>query len=312
MANKLNIEKFYDYFDEVANIIYNHNKLNYIEGMNHAFNFLLDHELDVNLLDEEKGKIVKAKEAVESVEFQPEEIRKAVQLGILKGLKHAYMSNATMTPDTIGLFLSYLIDKLYDKKEIKTVLDPMIGTGNLVYTILNQLKMEVEVTGIDTDITLCRLSRNFGDLLNIENQIYYQDGLSYFGEGFDLIVSDFEIAEKKSPYLPYQMINHHLASLKNGSFMLILIENDFFEQAQASIFREEVMKQANIFGIIKLSETMFAKNPKSILILEKNVNQSVKKQSDFLIVDCPSFTDHEAFTQTINKIDQWFLARKGS
>lgn len=308
----MNIEKFYDYFDVVANVLYEQKKLNYIEGMNHSFNYLLDQTLDVEIPEEEMEKIANARELIDPVKFQPEEIRKAVQLGILKGLKHAYMSNATMTPDTIGLFLSYLIDKLYDGKKISTILDPMIGTGNLVYTIMNQLKIEALVTGVDTDITLCRLARNFGDLLNIENQIYYQDGLSYFGDEVDLIVSDLEIAEKKSPYVPYQMINHHITSLKNDGFMLILIENDFFEQAQASIFREEVMKQANIFGIIKLSETMFSKNPKSILILEKNVNQLEKKQSDFLIVDCPSFTDKEAFSQTIDKIDQWFLARKGN
>lgn len=44
-----------------------------------------------------------------------------------------------MTPDTIGLFISYLVNKfMADKKEL-TILDPALGTGNLLFTVLNQL-----------------------------------------------------------------------------------------------------------------------------------------------------------------------------
>jgi site-specific DNA-methyltransferase (adenine-specific) len=312
MIDKKQIEVFYDYFDLVANILYEHNKMNYIEGMNQAFSMLLDQDIKLDLPESEIERIVQVKSTVEARRFQPEEIRKAVQLGILKGLKHAYLSNALMTPDTIGLFMAYLIDKLYDDvTNIKTILDPMIGTGNLVYTVMNQLKSDATVYGVDHHITHCELARNFGDVLSIKNQVFYQDTLQYYGEGFDLVISDLAISSEKVPYLPYQVVNHHISSLKNGNYMLILIENDFFEQEQSAIFRTEIMKHARIFGLIKLNENMFSKHPKSILILKKVNQNSNQDQEKFLLVDCPSFNDKEAFSKTIQNIDQWFLTRKG-
>lgn len=75
MINKLNIEKFYDYFDSVANLLYSNYKLSYVEGMNEAFNFLLDDEfegkyslLDVALMKDYKLEIA-------DVSFEKEEIR---------------------------------------------------------------------------------------------------------------------------------------------------------------------------------------------------------------------------------------------
>ena len=42
MVNKKHIEMFYDYFDGVADLLYHEHKKSYIEGMNEAFNYLLD------------------------------------------------------------------------------------------------------------------------------------------------------------------------------------------------------------------------------------------------------------------------------
>ena len=47
--------------------------------------------------------------------------------------------------------------------------------------------------------------------------------------------------------------------------------------------------------MIKLSETLFKSNPKSILILRKK-GEEVQLFKDFLLVDLPSFNDAEAFT----------------
>ncbi|RXD25017.1 class I SAM-dependent methyltransferase, partial [Acinetobacter baumannii] len=48
---------------------------------------------------------------LEELEFTQEEIRKALQLAILKGLKAERVTNAVMTPDSIALMVSYLISK---------------------------------------------------------------------------------------------------------------------------------------------------------------------------------------------------------
>lgn len=308
MVNKKKIEKFYDYFDQVADILYHEYQKSYIEGMNEAFNFLLDAEFEGTFKDEDIQKITALKETISSEKFGREEVRKAVQLGLLKGYKHAYRSNSLITPDTIGIFVGYLIKKLYRNQSISTVFDPLVGTGNFVYTVLNHIDIDAKVYGVDNDIVKCNLSRNLGDLLDYENEMFYQDTFTYHDRGFDLILTDMPLGNEV-PYFPYQVINHHMDLLVEGGYFITLIENDFFEQKGSDIFKQEIEQKGFMFGLIKLSETLFKSNPKSILIIRKK-GEGITKSKDFLLVDLPSFNEIESFNQTIQKIDTWFGVRE--
>ena len=260
MVNKKNIEIFYDYFDSVADILYHNYKKSYIEGMNEAFNYLLDSELEGEYKEEDILKISELKEQVISIQFDREEVRKSVQLGMLKGYKHTFTSNALITPDTIGIFIGYLVKKLYDVDTIKTVFDPLVGSGNLVYSVLNHIESNAKVFGVDNDLIKCNLARNLGDLMDFDNEMFFQDTLTYFDTGFDLLLADMPFSEDE-PYLPFQIINHHIDSLREGGLFISLIENDFFLKKGNEIFKKEIDKKGNIFGLIKLSESLFIDYP---------------------------------------------------
>lgn len=308
MINKRNIEAFYDYFDGVANLLYEKYKKPYIEGMNEAFNFLLDDETEGEYTQEELETLKQLKSEIISIEFQKEEVRKSVQLGMLKGYKHSYSSNALITPDTIGIFISYLVKRLLKGKKINNVLDPVVGSGNLVYAMLNQLEESPKVFGIDHDRLKCNIARNLGDLLDYENEMFFQDTMSYYDEGFDLVVADLPFNEGED-YIPFQIINHHFDSVKSGGYFFAVIENDFFLQKGADIFRTEIQKRGYIFGLVSLPESMFKSNPKSILILRKK-GDNIKPLKDFMLVELPSFSDAEAFNNTIKQIDLWISSRE--
>ncbi len=308
MINKLNIEKFYDYFDGVANLLYDNYKLSYLDGMNEAFNLLLDDKLEHVYKDEDIAKMKELKGLITELSFEKEEIRKSVQLGLLKGYKHLYLSNAFLTPDTIGIFIGYLVEKLYQDQLLESVLDPLIGSGNLVFTILNHLKQKPKVFGLDNNILKCNLARNIADLLEYENEIFFQDTLTYYDQGFDLIVTDLPLSEDDVSYFPYKVINHHLDSLADGKYFFAIIENDFFEKAGSKIFKTEIDKKAYIFGLIKLNESLFKNKPKSILIIRK-FGKDIPKPKEFLMVDLPSFSDLESMNHTIKQIDLWFESK---
>lgn len=309
MINKLNIEKFYDYFDSVANLLYSNYKLSYLEGMSEAFNFLLDAELEGEYKLEDISQIEAFKQNIIDISFEKEEIRKGVQLGLLKGYKHQYISNEYLTPDTIGIFIGYLVEKLYKDTKLENILDPLMGSGNLVFTILNHLEKNIKIFGIDNDLLKCKISRNIADLLEFDSEMFYQDTLTYYDQGFDLIVSDLPISEDDNDYFPYKVINHHLDSLGEEKYFFVIIENDFFEKKNSEVFKKEIDKKANIFGLIKLSESLFKNNPKSILILKK-FGKKVIKPTEFLMVDLPSFKDLDSLNNTIAQIDLWFEKRE--
>ena len=309
MINKLNIEKFYDYFDEVSNLLYENYGKTYLEGMNEAFNLLLDNKFNEEYREEDIETLRVAKSKISSIAFDREEVRKGVQLGLLKGYKHAYMSNSLITHDTIGMFIGYIIEKLYKNQKLDSILDPMIGSGNLVFAALNHMKKNVKIYGVDNDLLICNLVRNVSDLLEYKNEIFYQETLSYFDQGFDLVLTDLPISDNNEDYFPYKAINHHLDSLTSGGYFITLIENDFFEKKGIKIFQSEVNKKAYMFGLIKLSETLFKNNPKSVLLIRKKVENEVPPK-EFLLIDLPSFTDTDGINNSINKIDEYFKKRE--
>jgi site-specific DNA-methyltransferase (adenine-specific) len=305
--DKKHIENFYDYFNEIATHLYDHYHIGYLEGMNESFAFLLDDAFTKDFNPETMDLAQAQKDLIVDVSFDKEEVRKAVQLGLLKGYKHAYESNALITPDTIGIFIGYLIKKLYANKSLNSIFDPLVGSGNLLYSVANYLERDLSLYGVDMDLVKCNLARNIGDLLDYKNEMFFQDTLTYFDQGFDSIVTDMPLHFDTEQYLPYQVINHHLDSLKEGGFFFAVIENDFFEQEGSAIFRQEINKKASIFGLIKLPESLFKARPKSILIIRKVVEV---KQQDFLLVDLPGFNDVKSFNNIINQIDMWIDERE--
>lgn len=302
------IEIFYDYYDGVANILYEHYKLSYLDGMNEAFHLLLDDTLKGSYDQEHIDQMRTLKNQITDVAFERENIRKSVQLGMLKGYKHTYSSNSLITPDTIGLFVSYLIKKFYQNKELETIFDPLVGSGNLLYTIANQIEDYLVLFGIDNDRLKCDLARNLGDLLDYEANIYFQDTLTFYHTDYDVLVTDLPISTER-PYKPYQFLNHHIDSVKPGHYAFALIENDFFEQEGANTFKEEISRKAQIVGLVKLPDELFKTHPKSIFILRRHTPNSTPLDG-FLLVDLPSFYDEDGMTNILHQIDQWIATRK--
>lgn len=311
MGKQATTETFFDYLDEVAMALYDQDKSLYLEGIKYALEYLLDDETKKDLSESTRTRLQQAKQDIIEVSFDRETIRKAIQLALLRGFKHARITNAQMTPDTIGIFISYLIKKLYPQNPPKLVLDPLIGTGNLIATLANHYKSSFTAHGIDDDPLMCDLARNICDSLDIDQQIFLQNTLSYQAGLYDLIITDFppkKIGDKLE-YLPYLTIIHHLDHLKEGYFFIAIIENDFFDQKQNGVFKKLLKEKAHMFGLIKLDESLFKNHPKSILILKKKGEED-DEINNFLLVDLPPFSDQTAFNQALGKMESWFKKKE--
>ena len=311
MENQNDVELFYNFLNDLSEQFTKIYKLSYLEGVNEALNYLLDDTIQTEVTPEDLSMFSKEKAKVSEVTFDKESIRKAYQLAMLQGFKYDQITNAQMTPDSIGIFIAYLIKKLYGKHFPQVLLDPLIGTGNLLATVANHSETPFEVIGIDDDPLMCALSRNIYDALSMKNQVFCQDTISYQSQPVDMIVTDFppDKVDDKFGYFPYPVIMHHLEHLKAGHYFLALIENRFFEQKQSALFREKLAEKAHLFGLIKLDEGLFKNHPQSILIMKKKIDQK-ETIDDFLLVDLPSFTDRDAFHKALVKMDQWFAKKE--
>ncbi len=53
-----------------------------------------------------------------------EDVRKAIQAIVLRGFKDMKIPNGNTTPDTLGIFMAYLITKICSYKNL-SILDPL-------------------------------------------------------------------------------------------------------------------------------------------------------------------------------------------
>ncbi len=313
MAEEAAVETFFDYLDQVATKLYKSRKVPYLKGVSEALQYLLDDKTSMQLDNDTETGLQEYKLTVTEQPFDKETVRRAIQLALLKGFKHENITNSMVTPDSIGMFMAYLAKKLHPETPARSILDPLAGTGNLLATFHNHYNEESVLIGIDSDALLCRLARNMLDALEAESQIFHQDTLTYKGVPADMIVCDFpvETVDRRHAYFPYQVVLHHLQHLRPGGYFLSLVENDFFDQHEKERFKDTLLEEAHLVGLVKLDEGLFENHPQSILIMQKKIDENDKHPEDFLLVDLPPFRDEQAFPQALQKIEQWFENKRG-
>ena len=151
------IEQAFQLFEQTANVIEQECNCTYLEALAETADNIFHHSiLQEELSEMTKKRLLKQYDQVDFSQLKEETIRKAFQLAILKGMKENIQPNHQMTPDTIGLFVSYLVRKFMGEKKQFRLFDPAIGTGNLVFTITQQLKeADIHAGFVSADLPVC-------------------------------------------------------------------------------------------------------------------------------------------------------------
>jgi site-specific DNA-methyltransferase (adenine-specific) len=320
----LDLEKLFQLFDNSATIIMNELHISYLDALAETGENLFEGEILQDLDSFTKRRLLKEYEGVDITKVSNEMIRKALQLAILKGMKEAIQPNHEMTPDAVCIFLSYLVEKLMNKKQQFSLLDPAYGTGNLVTAILNNTNKAIKAYGVEVDEVLIKLAYAGANLERHEIELFRQDALQpIFVEAVDIVVADvpvgfypndvvaseYELSAKGTghSFSHYLYIEKSLKHLKDGGFLVAMIPNFMFEGEEAAYLNEFIKKNAVILGLLQLPLSMFKNNKhaKSIFILQKN-GEDVRAPKQALLAELPSFSKKEAMRGIIKNIDIWF------
>ena len=133
------VEQLFTLFNETALVLQEELSCTYLEALAETGENLFHGSIlqdEVSELTEKRLK--KQYSEVNLGNFTKEEIRKAYQLVILKGMKENVQPNHQMTPDSVGMLISYLVDKFIQQPSFR-LLDPAIGTGNLITTVIKSI-----------------------------------------------------------------------------------------------------------------------------------------------------------------------------
>lgn len=329
MTGLSNIEKLFSLINETAEMIQKDLDCPYIEAVALAGDNLFYGEVLQDELSEVSKKSLQNRYSQWSMEsFSTEEIRKAFQLAILKGLKEASHPNHQMTPDTVGLFVSYLMDKfLQGLKEIR-LLDPTVGTGNLLTTALNQLQDKtIQAIGIDVDDLLLHLACISANLQQHPIEFFHQDSLKpLFVDPVDVVVCDLPVgyypndvqaasfrlkADKGHSYAHHLLMEQSINYTKPGGYLFFIIPNNLFETEEAPKLNAFLKEHTIIQGLVQLPLSLFKKEDyaKSIFILQKKKDGLIAPKQA-LLAELPKFSNKEAMASIMKQMDEWFKINK--
>ena len=261
--------------------------------------------------------------------YKGEEIRKAFQLAILKGMKEGVQANHEMTPDAVGMFMSYLFHKFMQGQNEITVLDPAIGTGNLMTTVFNSAKEGLAMSGfgVEVDEVLIKLALVNANLQKHAIEFFHQDGLApLYIDPVDAVISDLPIgyypneigaseyklkADEGMSYAHHLFIEQSVKHTKEGGYLFFLVPNFIFESDQAPKLHAFIKETCFIQGLLQLPVSMFKneKNAKSIFVLQKK-GPSVTMPKQALLVELPKFSNMKAMEDIMDQLNTWFATHK--
>jgi len=324
------VETLFSIFDSSAVILRKELDITYLEalvetGDNLFEGTILQEGLEQPTIDRLEREYSKFNEE----NYKGEEIRKAFQLAILKGMKDGVQANHEMTPDAVGMFMSYLFHKFMKDQQEITVLDPAVGTGNLLTTIFNSALEGTTMSGfgVDVDDLLVKLALVNANLQKQAVEFFNQDGLaSLYIDPVDAVVCDLPIgyypnemgaseytlkADEGMSYAHHLFIEQSVKYTKEGGYLFFLVPNFIFESDQAPKLHAFIKETCFVQGLLQLPVSMFKneKNAKSIFVLQKK-GQNVIMPKQALLVELPKFSNMQAMENIMQQINGWFVVEQ--
>lgn len=325
------IEQLFNKLDTSVQLLQKELDVSYLEALSETGENILvnkiPHQIDGLPSDEAVEKLTQLYKEIAIDDMDPEEIRKAIQLALLKGSKtDTLQPNHQMTPDAIGFIFNYLIEKLISEKaELIRLLDPAVGMGNLLSTVYNGLVSKdilVEAEGIDNDDLLLTIASVSTAMQRQNVTLTHQDAIQdLLVNPVDVVVSDLPVGyypldEKASKfktaaknghsYAHHLFIEQSLHYLKDGGFGIFLVPAQLFETDETPALMKMIQEEAFLQGMLNLPNELFkTKNSrKSILLIQKKGN-NVKQAQQVLLAQLPDFKNQKAMLQFMQQVDSW-------
>ncbi|WP_342535924.1 class I SAM-dependent methyltransferase [Sporosarcina sp. FSL K6-3508] len=297
-----NMEKVFTYYDEYAQST---DGL-YLDAVLEASEHWLDKPSAVELEDP----------------VQPEEIRKGVQLALLKGMKQSAQAHHQMTPDSIGYLIGYLVNKLINPKQAVIFLDPAAGTGNLLFTVLNQFEGKASASAVEIDDVLIQIAAATANLLQLPVSFYLQDALRPLPiDLVDAVISDLPVgyypdeevamdyelmASEGHAFSHYLYIEQSMRYVKPGGYGFFVVPSKLLTADGAEPILSFVKEHQLLRGMFELPASLFKDQrfAKSILLLQQPPTDRIV-MPEVLLAKIPELGNALALQNFFGKVSLW-------
>lgn len=256
-----------------------------------------------------------------------EDIRRMFQLSLLKVLRQdSIQANHQLTPDSLGMIIAYLLERVTKPEGEVSILDPVVGTGNLLTTVMNHLHTvtgeTVEGFGVDNDDSMLAVASASAALQKLNLTLYHQDAIEPLTvPQVQMAVADLPIgyypldkktknyctrAKKGHSYAHHLLIEQTINYLVPGGWAVFLVPANMFQTKETAGFVKWIQSVAHMQGLLNLPSELFQNQAaeKSLLLLQKQGGGSTQA-GKVLLGTFPPFNKREEFSRFIGMIDQW-------
>lgn len=320
------IETLFTWFDDTTTKIQQYRNEPYLDSLTTTMEMLFYEEvIDPNIDGTLTQTLEKSLQMIQSETYTTDQLRKAIQLAILKGMKDSTQQHHLMTPEAIALLIGYIVVKLTEQMENIRIFDPVSGTANLLTAVMRQLQDEKKVKAYANEIdpTLLKLAVQYANLQKMEIEFFHQDSLRPFLlDPVDIVIADLPVgyypdderaehfqlkADQGLSYSHHLIIEQSIKYIKSGGYLLCLIPNFLFNSEQSEQLHTYLQENAHIVGLLQLPKSAFQDelHAKSIFILQKKGEQTTPYKQP-LLVQLPSLNNARAMEDILGKMNQWF------
>ncbi|MEC1155013.1 class I SAM-dependent methyltransferase [Cytobacillus horneckiae] len=323
------VEELFTLLNETADILREELDCTYLEALAETGeNIFQESILQEELSELTIKRLKKSYESLHLDKFTNEDLRKSFQLAILKGMKESVQPNHQMTPDSIGMLVGYLVDK-FVQKDAFSLLDPAVGTGNLLTTVMNhQNGKTVDAIGSEVDDLLIKLAYINANMQKHPIRFFNQDSLEpLFINEVDAVISDLPVgyypndiraadyelkADEGHSYAHHLFIEQSLRHVKPSGYLFFIVPNGLFESEQSPKLHEYLKNHAIIQGLLHLPLSLFKNEQaaKSIFIIQKK-GKEVKPPKQALLVNLPSLSKANEVDKILKQVSGWIKENKG-
>jgi site-specific DNA-methyltransferase (adenine-specific) len=301
-----------------------------IEALIQVFAMMTHAEVDVELNSNLEASIKSALQAAKFDELDSLEKRQVIQLVLVATMKADQLqANYQLTPDAIGLWITFVLTQFLQKGTKAKVLELGLGTGNLSATVMQALvaqNVAVEITGVDNDDTMMTVASGVMSLLDLPADLVFGDVMvTDLQTGFDVVIGDLpvglypgEVEETfqtkaqngELTYVHHLLVERGMRLARDGGLGIFVVPAGLFESEQASNFLS-FLQNGDVYlqGLLRLPGKMFVNGSpaKGILLLQKR-GSDAKQAEPVMLAQLPELSSQSKNDDVVAELVAWMTA----
>ena len=236
-------------------------------------------------------------------------------------------ANQLPTPLTISTIIAMFMQKLLPNKS-SLLADPAIGMGNLMFSVVNQLKsanhskVNFKLIGIDNDETMLNFTDIGAQLNKLKIDLYCQDALTpWLFSNPDVVISDLPIgyyplddnavnfttkSEKGHSFAHLLFIEQIIKNLQPGGYAFLLVPQAILSGKGGSDFMPWLSEKVALRAIVELPDSMFKNklNQKAVLVFQNHGNDV--HTSEVFVTKLDTLKKEKDLIKLNVKLNEWY------